>query len=189
MLYSLQGTLEWQGVGFAIINVGGVGFWVYIPFPTLSSLGEKGSQVKLYTYLYVKEDSLTLYGFSSAEELELFQALIGVSGVGPKVALALLSAFPPQQLISAITSGDVDSLSQVPKVGRKVASRLVLELKGKLKEAELGVSGRNAEVLAAMRSLGYTAAEATSALSSIPDDEGLSLEDRLRLVLRYLAKT
>ena len=187
MLYSLQGTLEWQGVGFVIIEVGGMGFKVFVP--SSSALGKSGDRVKLYTHLYVKEDSLALYGFPSAEELELFQMLLGTSGVGPKVALSLLSALMPRQLASAIVSEDVGTLSQVPGVGHKMAARLVLELKGKMEQAGFGARPPiDAEVMAALRNLGYSSAEATSALTSIPQSPELTPEDKLRLALRNLAQ-
>jgi Holliday junction DNA helicase RuvA len=187
MICGLEGILEWRGDDSVILNVGGVSFRVYVPASTLSTLDDVGNTVKLHTHLQVKEDSLTLYGFSSTEELELFQLLISVSGVGPKIALALLSALRPEQVIMAITSGNAEMLSRVPGVGQKMAARLVVELKGKLPHIEVAPP-LDADVLAALTSLGYSMAEATRALASIPDSPDLPLEDRLKIALQHLSK-
>jgi Holliday junction DNA helicase RuvA len=187
MICGLHGILEGRGSDFVIINVGGVSLRVQVP--ASSDLGGIGSRVKLYTHLQVREENIALYGFSSAEELELFSALISASGVGPKVALSLLSALTPLQLTSAIASGNAEVLSQVPGVGKRTAARLVLELKDKLDR--LGIAAPvpqvDAEVLAALKSLGYSVSEATSALATIPDAPDLTTEDKLKLALQYLA--
>jgi Holliday junction DNA helicase RuvA len=187
MICGLEGILEWQGDDSVILNVGGVSFRVYVPASTLSKLDDIGSTAKLHTYLQVKEDSLTLYGFSSTEELELFQMLISVSGVGPKIALALLSALRPEQVTMAITSGNAEMLSRVTGVGQKMAARLVVELRGKLPRIEVPPP-LDAEVLAALTSLGYSMAEATRVLESLPDTPDLTLEDRLKIALQHLSK-
>lgn len=189
MIASLSGKLESFGSDFAIINVGGVGFQVRMPTSTLSTLGPIGKQVRLNTHLHVREDSLTLYGFSSAEELALFDILIGVSGIGPKLALSMLSAMNPEQLSMAIASGSADLLTTVPGIGKKIASRLILELKEKIGAGWIvtpatQVAQENADVLAALTSLGYSAAEATRAVSSLPSDSNLSLEEKLKLALQ-----
>jgi Holliday junction DNA helicase RuvA len=114
MIATLEGILEYRGNDSVIINVGGIGFRVYVPGSTLSRLGAVKGKVSLYTHLHVREDNISLYGFASSEELALFKNLISVSGVGSKVALALLSALNPEQLVMAITSGDIDLISQVP---------------------------------------------------------------------------
>jgi len=187
MICGLEGILEWRGDYSVILNVGGVSFRVYVPTSTLSKLADIGSKAKLHTHLHVKEDSLTLYGFSSTEEVELFQVLISVSGVGPKIALSLLSALRPEQLNMAITSGSAEMLSRVPGVGQKMAARLIVELRGKLPRIEV-LPPLDAEVLAALTSLGYSMAEATSALASIPDTPDLTLEDRLKIALQHLSR-
>ena len=134
MIATLEGILESRGNDSIIINVGGVGFRVYVSSSTLRQLGAVKGNVSLYTHLHVREDNISLYGFVSSEELALFKNLISVSGVGSKVALALLSALNPEQLVMAITSGDIDLISQAPGIGKKMASRLVVELRSKLEK-------------------------------------------------------
>ena len=188
MISNLKGVFEGRGPGWALVRVGGVGFQVHIPASSLSRLGPVGKEVELHTHLYLREEVLALYGFATAEELGLFQSLIGVRGVGPKLALVLLSALPPDRLTLAIASGDEDSLTQVPGIGKKTAQRLILELKGKLEKlvSPVPVSEGDAEVLSALTNLGYTLAEATRALSSLPQEKDLSLEDRIKLALQSL---
>ena len=193
MIAGLYGTLESRGTNRAIIKVGGVSLQVYIPASTLSTLGAIGDEVHLHTHLYLKEDNLTLYGFASPQELELFQMLISVTGVGPKASLAMLSAMNANDLALAIATENVDLLSQAPGVGKKMANRLVLELKGKLESVWVGaaVSGEgNAEVIAALVNLGYSPSEAASAVAAvaaIPDSPDLTIEDKIRLALQHLA--
>ncbi len=188
MIASLKGVFEGRGSGWALIRVGGVGFQVHIPASSLARLGPVGKEVELHTHLYLREDVLALYGFATAEELGLFQSLIGVRGVGPKLALVLLSALPPDQLTLAIASGNEDLLTQVPGIGKKTAQRLILELKGKLEKlvSPVPVSEGDAEVLSALTNLGYTLGEATRALSSLPQEKDLSLEDKIKLALQNL---
>jgi Holliday junction DNA helicase RuvA len=139
----------------------------------------------------VREDSISLYGFASSEELTLFRSLISVTGIGAKLALTVLSALNPEQLVMAITSGDIDLLSQTPGIGKKIASRLVVELRGKLekewKEVALPLAPENADVIAALTGLGYSVAEATKAISRLPDSDGVSLEEKIRMALQQLA--
>ncbi|TET48178.1 MAG: Holliday junction branch migration protein RuvA, partial [Dehalococcoidia bacterium] len=132
MISSLHGKVESLGSDWAIINVGGIGFQVYMPTSTLSTLGAIGKEVQLYTHLHLREDNATLYGFALAEELTLFQTLIGVSGLGPKLALAMLSGMSIEQMVTAIATGSADLLTVIPGIGKKVASRIVLELKEKI---------------------------------------------------------
>ena len=191
MIAGLRGKLEARGADYAIVNVGGVSFRVHLPTSTLATLGAIGEEVHLHTHLYIREDVMALYGFASAEELGLFQMLITVSGVGPRLALALLSALNPERLASAIASGNADLLTEVPGVGKRMAERLVVELKGKLEGwagvAAAPIAAVNAEVVAALRSLGYSASEAASAVASLPDDPELSTEDKIRLALQQFA--
>ena len=191
MIAGLEGTLEGHGSDFAVVNVGGVSFQVYVPNP--ASLGAIGERLHLHTYLHLKENHIALYGFASMEELGLFEILIGVTGVGPKAALTMLSAMSSEQLSLAIATGDTDLLTQVPGVGQKMARRLVLELKEKLEgwRALAPVSPGaqiNADVLAALKGLGYSTSEAMSAIANIPDSADLSLEDKIRLALQQLGK-
>lgn len=192
MIATLEGTLEYRGVDSVIINVGGIGFQVHVPGSTLSQLGAIKDKVSLYTHLHLREDNVSLYGFASEEELGLFKNLISVSGIGPKAALALLSALNPEQLAMAIASGNVDVISQVPGIGKKIAGRLVVELKGKLerewkKGAVLPLAAENTDAIAALTNLGYSLREATQAVSNLPDSAELSLEEKVKMALQQLA--
>lgn len=192
MIATLEGILEYCGSDSIVINVGGVGFRVYVPDSTLRQLGAVKGRVFLYTHLYVREDNIALYGFASSEEMTLFKSLISVSGVGSRVALALLSALSPEQLVMAITSGNIDLISQVPGIGRKLASRLVIELRSKLekewKEVALPLVPESADVIAALTSLGYSLSEATKAVSKLPASEELGLEEKVRMALQQMTR-
>ena len=190
MIASLEGKLESLGGDWAIVNVGGIGFQVFMPTPTLSGLGSIGGNVKLYTHLHLREDNITLYGFASSGELELFKTLINVSGLGPRMALAMLSAMDIEQLVMAIASGNAELLTVIPGIGKKMASRLVLELKDKIGAGLVSapmaeLAQENADVLTALTVLGYSAGEATRALASLPRGQELNLEDKVRLALAY----
>ena len=192
MIATLEGILEYRGDDSVIINVGGIGFRVYVPTSTSSQLGAVKGRVSLYTHLHVREDNISLYGFASSEELTLFKSLISVTGIGAKLALALLSALNPGQLVMAITSGDIDLLSQTPGIGKKIASRLVVELKGKLekdwRDVALPLAPERVDVIAALTGLGYSVMEATKAISKLPDSEGLSLEEKVKMALQQMAR-
>jgi holliday junction DNA helicase RuvA len=192
MIATLEGILEHRGDDSIIVNVGGIGFRVYVPTSTSSQLGAVKGRVSLYTHLHVREDNISLYGFASSEELALFKSLISVTGIGAKLALALLSALKPEQLVMAITSGDTDLLSQTPGIGKKIASRLVVELRGKLekewKETALPLAPERADVLAALTGLGYSVAEAAKAVCRLPDSEELSLEEKVKMALQQMPR-
>lgn len=190
MIASLHGKVESLGSDWAIINVGGIGFQVYMPTSTLSTLGAIGKEVQLYTHLHLREDNATLYGFAAAEELALFQTLIGVSGLGPRLALAMLSGMSVEQLATAIATGSADLLTVIPGIGKKMANRLILELKEKIGAGWITtpatqLAQENTEVLDALTSLGYSAAEATKAVATLPASSDLSLEEKVKLALGY----
>jgi len=189
MIASLHGTLESLGSDWAIIDVNGVGYQVYAPTSTLSALGARGEEVHLHTHLVMREDSAALYGFASTEELELFQTLIGVSGLGPRLALAMLSAMNVEQVSMAIVAGSVDLLTVVPGIGKKMAERLVLELKDKigagLVATPAALAQENTDVIAALASLGYSVSEASRAVATLPPSSDLSLEEKIKLALQY----
>jgi Holliday junction DNA helicase RuvA len=190
MIASIKGKLESLGSDFAIVNVGGIGLRVYMPTSTLSTLGSSGGDVKLYTHLHLREDNVTLYGFASNEELELFQTLINVSGLGPRMALVMLSAMDIEQLTMAIATGSTDLLTGIPGIGKKMANRLILELKDKIGAGLItaplaGLAQENADVLAALTSLGYSVSEASRAVVNLPREQGLSLEEKVKLALGY----
>jgi Holliday junction DNA helicase RuvA len=188
LIAGVEGILEAYGIDYVIVKVGGISLQVYVPSP--ASAGSIGERVKMHTNLQLKENFIGIYGFSSTEELELFEMLIAVSGIGPKAALAMLATMSPEQLSLAIVSGDSGALTEVPGIGPKIAKRVVLELKDKLASwqstiATAGISD-NGEVLAALKSLGYSASEAMSALASIPNPEELTLEDKIKHCLQQL---
>ena len=174
MIAGLDGILEAQGSDFIVIKVNGVSFKVFVPTSTLAVAGSPGDRVRLRTHLQVREDNLSLYGFATAEELEVFELAITVSGVGPRVALSLLSVLNPGQLVEAISTENVEALTRVPGVGKKTAGHLIFELKDKLSKRGIAVpalslSSADSEAIAALRSLGYTSNEAASALARCPE--------------------
>ena len=178
-----------MGPDWSIINVGGVGFRVFMPSSVLSTLGPIGEEVRVHTHLHVKDDDISLYGFASADELQTFETLISVAGLGPKLALAMLSALNVGQLTMAIATGGTDVLTMVPGIGRKMAERVVLELKDKIGAGLMAapaaqVAQENVDVLAALTSLGYSVAEASRAVAALPIGSALSLEEKIRLALQ-----
>jgi Holliday junction DNA helicase RuvA len=192
MIASLHGKVENVTSEWAVINVNGIGFRVYLTNATLSELAMLGTEVSLHTHLYLREDNATIYGFSQPEELGLFQTLIGVSGLGPRLALAMLSALSVEQISMAIATGNDALLTVVPGVGKKLAGRIILELKEKIGAAFIAtpvgdISRENNEVLAALTAMGYSVTEASRAVATLPADENLDLEDRIKLALRYFA--
>jgi Holliday junction DNA helicase RuvA len=196
MIASIHGVLEARRADQAIVRVGGFSLRIFAPSSTLSRLGEPGSEVTLHTHFQVREDGMALYGFSAEAERDAFEQLLNISGVGPKVALALLANMDAQTLYQAIADENVQRLSLAPGVGKKLASRLVLELKGKLPSlAGLGGVGAplaggttQAEVLEALMGLGYSAAEAQAALRKIPQDHPMTLEEQVTFALRSFSR-
>jgi Holliday junction DNA helicase RuvA len=192
MIVALEGILESRGIDSVVVKVGPLNLLVSVPGSTLSRLGTVGDKVHLHTLLYVREDNIAMYGFASTDELALFQNFISVSGIGPKAALAFLSTLNVEQLASAIVSGNVDLLTQVPGIGKKMAGRVVLELKGKLEKGWAGavtpaLTPEDADVVAALTTLGYSLREATQAVAGLPNAEELDLEEKVKLALRQLA--
>ncbi len=190
MICGLTGKLEALSSDGVVVNVNGVSFQVFAPTSTISTLGAIGREVKLYTHLHVREDNLSLYGFALPDELKLFDILLGVKGIGPKVALAMLSAMKVEDLTMAIATGNADLLTEIPGIGKKTAQRLVLELKDKIGAGWVTTTGarvaaENADVLAALTSLGYSVAEASRAAATLPDDKKLKLEEKVRIALQY----
>jgi Holliday junction DNA helicase RuvA len=194
MIAALRGTLLDVGPDYAVIEAGGVGYQVWAPRGVLQTLPPIGDEAKLHTYLLVREDALLLYGFATQAERSFFEMLLTVSGVGPRVALSLMSATTLEQLQIAIASENATMLAQVPGIGKKTAARLILELKSKINlgavapamaAAPPGIAHANVEVQEVLQSLGYSAAEAQAAVAAIPADAPAELEERLRLALRY----
>ena len=184
----LKGVLQEHSPGRVVLYVGGVGFELQVPTNLLPQ-ADVGDTLELYTHLVLRDESVSLYGFGSKEERGLFRTLIGVSGVGPRVALALLSATPADELSYAISSGNVSVLAQATGVGKKLASRIVLELKGKLvAEAPEMSSPDDAQVAEALVGLGYTQAEAAEAAANLKWPIGTPVEERVRTALQYFAQ-
>lgn len=201
MYYYVNGTVAEIGPNLAVIDCGGVGYACATTNYTLAQL-KKGEKAKLYTYLHVREEIFDLYGFASQAELSSFKMLISVSGVGPKAALAILSSGTPDQLALSIVTGDEKALTGVPGIGKKIAQRIILELKDKLARESaatgLDFSGGNAgkadsftskagEAAAALSVLGYSAQEAAAALKGL-DTDALSLEELIRQALKRMAR-
>ena len=194
MITGITGVLEARGADWVQVQVGGsVSLRVSCPASTAQGLGDIGQRVRLHTRLYVRDDELVLYGFSSADSLSLFQMLNGVSGIGPRTSLSLLSSLEPGELADAIAAGDVDALSRVPGVGKRSAGRLVLELRGKLPAVEMGrdggglAPGHDPEAVEALMALGYGGPEARRMVAALDGAAGLSLEERVRRALQQSA--
>jgi Holliday junction DNA helicase RuvA len=188
----LRGLIEDRGDDWVIVAAGALGIMASVPARTASALAV-GAKVSLYTYLHVREDALTLYGFAAPDELRLFEQLIGVSGVGPRLALGVLSALPPDALARAIAGGDTDLLRRIPGVGQKTAERLVLELRDKVaapegQAAPQPVATKDDELIAALMGLGYTQAEAAEAAAGVGPNGGAPLEERVREALSFFAR-
>jgi Holliday junction DNA helicase RuvA len=195
MIAGISGILEARRADHAIIRVGGFSLRVFAPATTLNRLGEPGSEVALHTHFQVREDGMALYGFSGEEDRDAFERLITVSGVGPKIALALLSSMDARTLFRAIADEDQQRLSMVSGVGKKLAAKLVLELKGKLPSlialggaSAVPGSGNVSEALEALMGLGFSAAEAQAALLKLPQDRPMTLEEQITFALRSFAR-
>lgn len=179
MIAFLKGVMAGRTADTAYLDVNGVGFAVLMPAADIAKLPENGQQVAVFTHLAVREDAMTLYGFLSQEEHELFSRLITVSGVGPKGALAALSTFKPEELITAIQAEDVKAVSTIPGVGKKTAQRMILELKGSLaqageqnlfSDATAAASARLQGARDALLAMGFSLAEADLALKGAPEE-------------------
>jgi len=169
------------------VRVGGIGLHVFISGRTLASLPAPGETVRLHTHLYVREEVLSLYGFTEAAELSMFELLLTVSGVGPRLGLAILSTAPPERLAQEIANGDDALLLRVSGVGRRTAARLILELKNKVDVVPLPMGPDDGELVEALTSLGYSVTEAQMVIRALPQGESLTLEDQLRRALAQLA--
>lgn len=189
MIATIRGEISQIEDTALIIEVGGVGLRVFVPAP-LRTRAKVGEAAFLFTYLVVREDSLTLYGFESQADRELYTVLLGVDGVGPKVALSVLSTLTPDAIQRAVFADESEILGRVPGVGKKTAQKMALHLKDKLKPADAlarvaAMSDADSEVLAALTALGYSVVEAQSAIQSLPKDAPDDVEERLRIALQY----
>lgn len=193
MIASLQGVVDAIGADWMVVNVSGVGFKVSVPTSVLSEGGVTGREIKLFTHLHVREDELTLYGFAETDDLRLFETLLTVSGLGPKTAMAMLSAMNSGELSLAIATASVEMLTSIPGIGKKTADRIILELKDKVGAlAAVSPAARltqeNADVVSALTSLGYSVQEATRAVAILPSGKKLPVEEKIKLALQYLGK-
>lgn len=198
MIAYVKGNLDTKTNTFVVIDVQGIGYRVFMPAKSIESLGEVGQEVKVYTYYYVREDNISLYGFSSNEELRMFELLISVSGVGAKSAITMLSEISPSSFALAVISDDISKLVKIPGVGKKTAARIILELKDKLKtetaieaseEVNVQIEKDNNlnEAIAALQVLGYTRKEIEKVFEKI-DTKNLELEEIIKMALKYLAR-
>lgn len=192
MIARLRGTVESVDKDSLIIDVGGVGLRVRASAAAREA-ASRARSIELFTHLHVRESEIALYGFADADELALFELLIGVNGIGPRMALSILSSAPPDRLRRAIANEDLDVFTTVPGVGPKTAKNVVFHLKDKvgLQPAVPGLiafTDDDTEIIGALTSLGYSVVEAQAALASVPRDSGASLEERLRLALAYFSR-
>lgn len=192
MISGVRGRIEAKLPGVVLVDMHGLILQVLTSQTTVNDIGEPGDPVELVTKLWVREDQITLYGFGGREELQLFDLLLTVTGIGPRVALSMLSTFRPEDLHNAIASEDVTALTRVPGLGRKTASRLILELRGKLPEPEASLgtiaTSTDAEAIEALQALGYTFSEARDALEHVEHHPGEPVEARVFNALQLLAR-
>ncbi len=201
MFYYLEGLVAHIGPNLAVIDCGGVGYACHTTANTLSRI-QKGQKGKLYTHLNVREDAMDLFGFASENEKNCFELLISVSGVGPKAALSILSSATPETLALSIITGDEKALTVAPGIGKKIAQRIILELKDKLAKGQMEVAhmehyggtgvtvipeNKLSEATAALAVLGYSTAEAATALKGV-DMEHLTLEEIIKQALKKMMK-
>lgn len=190
MIGRLRGTLVARGAETLIVDVAGVGYEVAVTPGFLADLPAVGDEIVIHTHLHVREDQLALFGFPSAEDRDLFRVLLGASGVGPKVALAILATLPPPALRRAVVAEDTATLTTVPGIGARTAQRLIIDLRARLDLPDGEVVGTGtvlAEVRSALEGLGYQAAEIREAMSGL-GDEG-EAADLLRAALRRLGSS
>jgi Holliday junction DNA helicase RuvA len=191
MISSLKGSIGQVGEGSLVVDVGGVGLLVYVPDPLTDQLNI-GQNIHLHTHLIVRQDALALYGFESREGRDFFILLLGVSGIGPRLAVSILSSLTPETIRRAIVTEQAEVFSRVPGVGKKTAQKIVFSLQDKITKEEgfepiAAMSEADSEVLSALVALGYSVVEAQAALQSIPRDSPEEVEERLRLALGYFS--
>jgi Holliday junction DNA helicase RuvA len=191
MISTVRGIVQQLSAAEMVVEVGGVGLRVLVPRSVLESVASIGHVIFLHTHLVVRQDALTLYGFASPEQRELFELLLQVSGIGPKLALAVLSNVSPEALRAAVANGQPEALDRVPGVGKKTAERIVFHLKDKFSVPSMGgpaLLPADTDVLAALTSLGYSLVEAQAAVQALPPDAPEQVEGRVRLALRYFVR-
>jgi Holliday junction DNA helicase RuvA len=191
MIGLLTGSIAYKSPTSIILDVSGVGYRVLVPEPVLATLSLQGDKTTLFIYTHVREESLDLYGFASPDDLRLFEYLIGVSGVGPKSALGVFSVGNRTDIIKAIATADVDFFTAVPRLGKKNAQKIIIELKSKIgstEDLDLSEGDRgNSDVIQALQGFGFTQREAQKALHAL-DGKATTPEEQIRLALKYLGK-
>ncbi|MCI8505403.1 MAG: Holliday junction branch migration protein RuvA [Lachnospiraceae bacterium] len=206
MISYIKGSLQEISGEFLIVETGGIGYQIQVPFSMLSEMAV-GEEIKVYTYFSMGQDQVPrLYGFSAREDLEVFKLLIGVSGVGPKGAMGVLSAISPEELQFAVLSEDAKTIARAPGVGLKTAKKLILELKDKFKLEEAFERKRNCggdltggksgalskdvrgEAVQALTALGYSGAEAMRAVNQVEEAEAFTVEELLKAALRHMTR-
>lgn len=191
MIYSLSGTVKTKQQGFLVLEAAGVGYKIFAPLFVLAALPEVGSEISLFTHHHVREDMSDLYGFTTEQELMLFESLISISGVGPKSAMALMGVAPVSELVAAINEGRVDLLTKASGVGRKTAERVTLELKGKLTFTDtsgtISKMEKDSELEETLVGLGYSKQQAKAAIAKL-DPKLANFQERLKAVLREYKK-
>lgn len=194
MIASIKGTLENKIPGEVVVDVGGLGYQVLVSLNVFYRLPEIGQRVRFFTYTHVREDALQLFGFLEQEEKQIFLLLNNVAGIGPKLALNILSGIPAEELARALKEQDVARLVSIPGVGRKLAERMTVELHDKLLTVSLGVDGRAAQpqlmrdALSALANLGYRASETERTVRDVLQEGKKTLEDLLKETLRRLSQ-
>lgn len=194
MIASLKGIVQSKRPERLIVDVNGVGYHVNIPLCSFGEIPEQGNPVFLHTYTHVREDALQLFGFASEDERSVFTTLLGISGIGPKLALAILSGMPVQRFVAAVHNEDISLLSTIPGLGKKTAARLVLELKGKL--PSLGKDGTPVslkhsaaeDAISALVNLGYKKPLSENAVDKAVKGGADSIEEMIREALKYLTE-
>ncbi len=196
MISYIKGNLEVKNINNIVLEVGGIGYKIYMSATSIDRVGEIGNTVKVYTYMRVREDDVSLYGFCTNEELKMFEQLIGVSGIGAKVALTILANISPSSFALAIISGDVNVLKSLPGIGAKTAQRMILELKDKMKTQDavetdfipvknVVKDDKKKDAIEALQVLGYARKDIELAISKT-ETEGMSVEEIIKLGLKYL---
>jgi Holliday junction DNA helicase RuvA len=199
MIYSIKGKLDYANESFIVIDNNGIGYKVFISGKFFERLPSIGSDIKVYTHMNIREDDISLYGFASQEELEIFKILLGINGVGPKAAISILTALTVQELYLAVISEDIKAITKANGIGTKGAQRIVLELKDKLKMEDMldaaydnsvgaapqsqDVSG---DVIMALTSLGYSQSEAVMAIRKVDNSSDMDTEQLLKAALKKM---
>ena len=198
----IKGELVEKNIDHIVVEAGGIGYLIYVPAQSIDYLPDEGDQIKVYTYLYIREDAMVLYGFLTKDDLEIFKMLITVSGIGPKGGLGILSTLSADDLRFAILSGDSKTISKAPGIGAKTAQRVIIDLKDKMSLEEafekkldnnadgvqktLNSSIKNDAVLA-LSALGYSSAESLKAVSKVDITDDMDVEDVLKLALKNMS--